>query len=123
MELKNFKQLIEALPVGTICKYGISEPFSWRGVYAEVAFNIEKQPMLREDILTKIENAYNGTFYGYKGGEYKYCDYTDVHFEEDYSSYTSGGYCSEIIAELEKEKPYISQEHRLASLAFSIIEP
>lgn len=119
MELKKFKEHIEEAENEKIFGYGISEPFSWRGSYDEVAFEIIEQPMRREDILANIQKAYNGKFYGYKGGEFTYQDYTEVHFEEDSSSWSDGGYCAEIISKIEGGEPYQSQEFRLIKLAFS----
>ena len=120
MELKEFKQQIEQAEVGKTFDYGISEPFSWRGSYDEVAFEILEQPMTREEILDNIEKAYTGTFYGYKGGEYTYQDYTPVNFEEGGSrSYTDGRYCDEMIAKIEGGETYQSQEMRLVKLAFA----
>jgi len=119
MELKEFKQQIEQAEKGKIFNYGISEPFSWRGRYDEVTFKILEYPMTREEILEKIKMAHTGVFYGYKGGEFTYDDCTEVHFEEDESSYTDGGYCARMIAKIEGGKVYKSQEARLVKLAFS----
>ena len=119
MELKEFKQHIEQVETGKTFDYGISEPFSWRGSYNEVAFEILEQTMTRDEILANINKAYEGSFYGYKGGEYTYKDYTEVHFEEDTSRYTDGGYCAEMIAKIEGGETYQSQEMRLVKLAFS----
>ena len=33
MELKDFKQHISNFPNGTQFKFGITKPFSWRGIY------------------------------------------------------------------------------------------
>lgn len=119
MTLKEFKTHIESFPNETEFNYGISKPFSWRGVYAEVAFEMLEQPMTKEDILANIELAYTETFRGYKGGEYTYDDHTDIHFETDCGSYTSGGYVSLWIAKIEEKEEYQSQEDRLVKLAFS----
>ncbi len=119
MELKEFKQQIEQAETGKTFDFGISEPFSWRGSYAEVAFQMLEQPMTREEILANIEMAYTETFNGYKGGHYKYGDNTEVHFESDYGSWTDGGYCANWIAKIEDDEPYESQEMRLVKLAFS----
>lgn len=119
MILKEFKEHIENLEAGKLLKYGISHPFSWRGSYNEVAFEILLyNPMTREEILSNIEKAYEGIFIGYKGGEYTYHDNTDVNFEEDTSCYTDGGYCARIIAEIDEDEIYETQETRLVKLAF-----
>ena len=119
MNLKEFKQQIEQAKTGKAFDYGISEPFSWRGSYNEVAFEILEQPTTREEILVNIQKAYEGTFYGYKGGDYTYNDYTDIHFEEDYGAWSDGGYCANMIAKIEGGETYQSQEMRLVKLAFS----
>lgn len=118
MTLGEFKNYIESFPEGKIFDYGISEPFSWRGSYDEVAFQIIQQPMERDEILAKINTAYKQVFQGYKGGDYTYNDYTYIHFEEGIRYYTDGGYCAEMIAKIEGSKPYKSQETRLVNIAF-----
>lgn len=120
MELKDFKKHISSFPNGTQFKFGITKPFSWRGIYEEVAFAIVESQMSKEDILANIELAYTETFYGYKGGEYKYHDYTTVNFEEEGSrNYSDGRYASQMIAKIEGVEEFKSQEDRLVKLAFS----
>lgn len=118
MELLEFKQHIESFPKGQEFNYTVSDPFSWRGDYAQVAFSVLAEKSTREEILEKINKAYTGKFYGYKGGEYTFSDYTYVNFESEGRDYTDGGYCSQWIAEIEGEKPYQSQEARLVNLMF-----
>ena len=120
MNLQEFKNYIEHSESEKVFKYGISEPFSWRGSYDEVAFEILQSPMSREDILKNIEIAYNETFYGYKGGKFRYSDFTPVNFEEDHSRWTDGEYCSRLISEIEGIRAYKTQEFRLVNLAFPI---
>lgn len=120
MNLSDFKQHISSFPKGTQFNFGVTKPFSWRGSYDEVAFSIIESPMTKEDILTNIELAYTETFYGYKGGEYTYSDYTTVNFEEEGSrNYSDGRYVAEMIAKIENTDTYKSQEDRLVKLAFS----
>jgi len=118
MELKEFKEYITNFPKGFTFEFGISEPFSWRGSYAEVAFKIVKQPMTREEVLKNIKLAYDDCFYGYKGGEYRYGDYTNIHFETDSGSWSDGQYTSSWISKIEKKEVYNTQEERLVKLAF-----
>lgn len=118
MNLEQLKNHIESFPADYQFKYGLSKPFSWRGSYDEVAFAIVGS-MSKEEVLENINLAYTETFYGYKGGEYKYGDWTDVNFEEEGSrNYSGGGYTSRKIAELEESDEYINQEQRLVKLAF-----
>jgi len=119
MDLKEFKEHIQKFPKGKKFEFGISKPFSWRGVYCEVAFQMLEQSMTREEILENIELAYTETFYGYKGGDYNYYDHTSVHFESDIGSYTDGGYVSRWIAKIEEKEEYQSQENKLVNIAFS----
>lgn len=119
MNLGEFEKYIKSFPEGTTFKYGISEPFSWRGVYAEVAFQMLEESMTKEQILERIQKALTDTFIGYKGGEYNYNKYTNVNFEADYGRWTEGNYTARWIAKLEKTEPYQSQEERLIKLAFS----
>jgi hypothetical protein len=120
MILKDFKQHISNFPKGTEFNYGISEPFSWRGSYDEVAFSIVESPMTREEILANIEIAYTKTFHGYKGGEYEYGEYTSVNFEEKGNrNYSDGGYTARMIDKIQNRERYVSQEERLVKLAFS----
>jgi hypothetical protein len=120
MELLQLKQHIESFPDGTIFKNSLSEPFSWRGVYAEVAFDVlVGQEMSKQDMLANIEKAYTETFYGHKGGEYTYDDYTDVHFEEGRSRWSDGRHCVDLIAKLTGEEPIQDEETRLVKLAFN----
>jgi len=118
MTLLEFKDHVASLPNGAKFDYSISNPFSWRGIYAEVAFSIEDIPCTKKDILDKIEMAYNETFQGYKGGDFQYNDYTEIHFEESIGSYTDGDYCVNKIAEIAKEEVPHDNEERLVKLIF-----
>jgi hypothetical protein len=120
MNLKEFREVVSSADKGKMFNYGISPPFSWRGVYEEVAFSIIPFPRTREQILVEIDKAISTPFfYGHKGGAYSYDDDTEVHFEEDRSGYSDGGYCSRIISEIEQSEIYESPEIRLVKLAFS----
>ena len=119
MRLIEFKNYITSFEAGTVFDYGISEPFSWRGYYYEVAFEfLRETPMTREEILFNIEKAYTETFRGYKGGDYEYNDMTPVNFEIDESSNSDGNYCRKAIAFLDDDKVYLSQEMELIEKAF-----
>lgn len=118
MTLGQFKDHIASFPAGTVFEWSLSDPFSWGGDYSEVAFSLDRSPMTREDVLGRIDKALTQTFCGYKGGEYRFSEYTNVHFEHGYSYYTDGKYCGAIIAEIEDSVPFESQELRLVNLAF-----
>ena len=120
MNLQDFRDYIAKFPSDHIFEYGISEPFSWRGIFAEVAFSIEEHPMSRETILERIDMCFEKTFIGYKGGEFKYNGNTEIHFEDNPSEYTNGYYAEKWIDEIQNKKPYISKEEVLINLAFSV---
>ena len=118
MNLVDFKNYISEFSNGAKFEFSISYPFSWRGSYDEVAFEITQTESAKEQILEMIEKAYTEKFYGYKGGEYRYDDYTPVNFEEDTSRYTDGEYCANWISKIKEKPAYESQEKRLISMLF-----
>jgi len=119
MTLKEFKDYIKSFPKNAVFKCGISEPFSWRGSYDEVAFSVVESSMGKSVILKRINKAYTETFFGYKGGAYEYSDHTTVNFEEEGSrNYSNGRYTAEMISQLENTEQFLSQEERLVKLAF-----
>ena len=118
MNLVDFKNYINEFSSGTKFEFSISHPFSWRGSYDEVAFEILQTESTKEDVLKMIDKAYTEKFYGYKGGEYRFDDYTPVNFEEGSGRYTDGGYCANWIAKIEEKPAYESQEKRLISMIF-----
>jgi len=118
MKLKEFKDYIESFKNGAVFYYSISTPFSWRGSYDEVCFAIAEMPMKKEDILLRINQAYTENFFGYKGGRYRYQDYTTVNFEDNAGAYTDGGYCAEWIAKIEGAEMVKTPQERLIKLMF-----
>lgn len=118
LTLKKLRIWVENLPEDTVCLYALSSPFSWRGSYDEVAFSVDRCDTSREKLLDSIWQAYNLTFTGWKGGEFKYSDDTPVHFEKDCSEYSDGIYCAEKIASIEVDEVFLSQEERLMKKAF-----
>ena len=119
MNLQDFRDYIAKFPSDHIFEYGISEPFSWRGLYAEVAFSIIDGNMCRYDILKRIDMCLDRTFIGYNGVEYKYDWTTPVNFEDGYSEYTSGAYVDSWIFEIQGKTAYMSKEEELVRLAFT----
>lgn len=118
MELGRLKNHFEQMETGKVLDYKLSNPFSWRGVYAECAFEILKENSTKEENLEQIEKALTEEFGGYKGGEFRYNLDTEVHFETDCGSYTDGGYSKRLIEEIKGEKAYDSFEEELVNLIF-----
>lgn len=61
-------------------KYFLTDVFSWRGNYSDIAFTPSKIGS-RCTSLQLIKRALRHSFKGYKGGYYKYSPNTIVHFE------------------------------------------
>ena len=118
MTLGELKNHFEQMPNKTELNYKLSNPFSWRGVYAECAFEILKEQSTKEENLDKIQKALSEEFEGYKGGEFYYNSDTEIHFETDCSSYTDGNYSKRLIEEIKGEKSFDSFEEELVNLIF-----
>ncbi len=118
MELGKLKNHFEQMESGKVLDYKLSEPFSWRGVYAECAFEVLKESSTKEENLEQIEKALSESFQGYKGGDFRYNIDTEIHFEYDNGSYTEGGYSKRLIEEIKGEKAYDSFEEELVNLIF-----
>lgn len=118
MILKEFKEYISMFSDDHQFQYGISEPFSWRGSYDQVAFSIITENMTKQEILNRIQMAYENVFYGWKGGEYEYDDFTFVNFERQVGSWSDGGYVREFISNLLDSEEPATEEERLVKLAF-----
>jgi hypothetical protein len=86
-----------------IFSFGITEVFSWRGIYAQPAFRIEENVSLKQ-INDVLDNAYADHFEGYKGGEFSYDEDSVVNFEMDYGAYTDGGYANTVIAKIKARR-------------------
>jgi hypothetical protein len=100
MKLIDLKKHIESFPNGKRFSFGLSDPFSWRGDYSEVAFSVLETPMSRAEILEKIERALNEEFIGYKGGEYRYNENTPVNFEKSARDWSDGNYAADFFLKL-----------------------
>lgn len=66
-------------------KFFLTDVFSWRGAYNEVAFTPSKEGT-KEESLELIEWALEESFCGWKGGIFSYDLDTEVHFECDPSA-------------------------------------
>lgn len=77
--------LLDAVPGDAVVTHGFSNPHSWRGIYAEAAFeraeNVQVSAM-RAD----VERALTKVFEGWKGGDYSYGRYTPAHLSTEGSS-------------------------------------
>jgi hypothetical protein len=118
MLLKELQDYFKGFEENHTFDFGLSQPFSWRGSYDEVAFAVIDKPYTREEILSNIQMAYAKTYTGYKGGEFEYYDYTEVHFEQDSSAYTNGEYARQWIESIVKEPQFQTLQERMVRLMF-----
>lgn len=117
MTLKEFKDVIQKAPKNFIFPIGVSEPFSWRGYYSDVAFTVVEESMSKETILERIKMAYKNEYRGYKGGIYKYNDNTPVHFEMSQSTFSDGEYIESFLVG-ENIYPETDREHMFVTKYF-----
>lgn len=69
MTLAELIHALESMPEGAQVA-NLHEPDSYRGYYADLAFSRGEGTRPATDLLRDCMSALNGTFTGYKGGEY-----------------------------------------------------
>lgn len=119
MTLGELKKHFQSKPDGTVFDYSLSDPFSWRGVYAEVCFSVTEDKSTKEENISKIEDALTNVFEGWKGGDYRYTEDTTVNFEETQRNWSDGDYVREMISVIEGSENFPDDETKLIRLAFS----
>lgn len=77
MVLSELIEMLESVDPATSVPCGFGNPHSYRGYYAELAFEPIKDTTAGE-MLACARGALGRTFMGYKGGEFKMEGYTDV---------------------------------------------
>lgn len=115
MILKDLKEMFDRINDDVVLKFGLTGVFSWRGSYDEVAFSIGPNISAKQ-CKELIQQAYEDTFYGYKGGEYNYTDYTEVNFEAQSGAYSDGEYTEDFIALIEDKDSEYDRDTYLVSL-------
>jgi len=78
MNLKELIDFLEACDPDHKPLVGFARPHSYRGDYAQIAFEPARDVTVRE-MLDDAKAAHGKTFSGYKGGEYKMDDYSDCY--------------------------------------------
>jgi hypothetical protein len=69
MNLTTLIKKLEALPKNKIIQHGFGAPYSYRGIYEEVAFEPRNNTTVGE-MLTYAEEAKGSTYQGWKGGSF-----------------------------------------------------
>jgi len=96
MTILELKEKIESWP-GTTMPFCIEDVFSWRGVYAEPACCISTREVSKEENLSMLSVLTTNAFTGWKGGEYSYHDYDDIHFEVSAGSWSDGKFIADFL--------------------------
>ena len=98
MRLRKFIEVLEGLP--PMLPVGLGRAISWRGVYAELAFE-PKAGATAGDVLKEARAAVGSTFEGYKGGEYVMDEDTLCHVDAygDSGGPTLGEYMTILLAQ------------------------
>jgi len=87
MELQEYIALLEQHPREKRLAKGLGNPHSWRGVYAELAFEVVEDTTVGE-MLDCAEDSVGKTFEGWKGGDFKMCETTEIHIELEEGAYS-----------------------------------
>lgn len=86
----NLGQLIDMLNLmldkSRIVPKGFKNPHSWRGIYAELAFEPAENVSI-SDMLKAAESAVGTTYSGWKGGDYTMDRETSIHLSHPGESY------------------------------------
>lgn len=78
MYLGKLIEILKAEDQNKVCRFGFNNPHSWRGVYAELAFEPAENVSVAE-MLSCAEYAVGTTCVGYKGGYFTMNEWTEVH--------------------------------------------
>jgi hypothetical protein len=81
MTLQDLIDGLKKLNPATIAPRGFHNPHSWRGVYAELAFEPTEGPVTVGEMLATAESALGQTYEGWKGGDFTMNGHTDVHID------------------------------------------
>lgn len=81
MTLRELIAALESADPERVVPYGFRDPHSYRGIYADVAFEPAENITVGE-MLAAARSALGATFQGYKGGDYTMREYTDCWLSE-----------------------------------------
>jgi len=82
MTLGKLEKLLNAVDADATVLYGFTHAHSWRGIYAEAAF----EPAMNVSIKSmrdEVERALTETFQGWKGGDFTYDEWTEAHLDHE----------------------------------------
>ena len=88
MELQEYIFLLEQCPRDRVMITGLGNPHSWRGSYQELAFEIVDNTTIGE-MLDCANGCVGKTFMGWKGGDFKMDETTEIHIELEEGAYSN----------------------------------
>lgn len=95
MEIYELREKINSL--GNRMDFCIEDVFSWRGVYAEPACCISSCNTTKERNLEMLDRLTSEVFHGWKGGDFRYDEYSTIHFECERSSWSDGKFLDKFL--------------------------
>lgn len=98
MTLSEYIKLLEKYPSEQIVSKGLGNPHSWRGIYAELAFEPVENTTIGE-MLEAAKSALNKTMTGYKGGDFLMDGNTTIHIDY-YGEWTDGSETMKMLFDL-----------------------
>jgi len=99
MELQEYISILERYPRSQTVKKGLGNPHSWRGIYAELAFEIVKDTTVGE-MLDCARDSIGKTFIAWKGGDFIMHETTLIHIEKEDGCYSDNSTLLEWFFEL-----------------------
>lgn len=96
MNVKDLLELLDQQLQNREVPLGIGKWFSWRGVYAELAFDVRPRVAVG-NMRAAVESALRaGMMSGWKGGDYTILPSTPVHLESCQRDYTDGDFARRV---------------------------
>ena len=87
MELQEYIAILEQYPRNKTLPKGLGNPHSWRGAYVELAFEVVENTTVGE-MLDCAKECIGKTFEGWKGGEFKMHETTEINIELEEGAYS-----------------------------------
>lgn len=80
--IKEITDYLKGFDENTEINLTLSNPHSNRGDYSNIGFNHSFETGTVKGIIEELTYVIGKTFYGYKGGEFEMCEYSEVYLSE-----------------------------------------
>jgi hypothetical protein len=105
MQLRELIERLQLEEPDLVIPHGFDAPHSYRGFYDQLAFEPNGGPMTIQELLDIIKPCVGQVFQGYKGGDFKMSEWTDVWL-------ANWGHCGDMLSEGHLEA-LIDEAHRV----------